>query len=330
MPLLITPRQLTQRAEFYHQLAQLTAAGIGVIPTLERLQRQPPARSYREPIQRILDQLESGCTLTESLERGTPWLPLFDTALLQAGEMSGRLDACFRLLSDYYTDRARTARQVISDLLYPVFLFHFFVLINTGLLFLWSRNWLGFLLGVLIPVYGVVALLIYAGQNRHGEKWRAFVERMLHPVPVLGTGRRYLAVARLAAALEALISAGVTIIEAWQLAAAASGSPALRSSVQAWKPLLNSGQTPADVISDSSSFPELFVNQYCTGEISGKLDETLRRLHKYYQEEGTRKLHLVARWVPIFIYLIIAGIIATFIIRFYMGYFQQIRDAGGF
>ena len=40
-------------------------------------------------------------------------------------------------------------------------------------------------------------------------------------------------IARLAAALEALISAGVNIIEAWDLAADASGSPALRRAVAA-------------------------------------------------------------------------------------------------
>ena len=330
MPLLFTPRQLTHRAEFYHQLGQLTSAGIGVIAILERLQQRPPAASYREPLQRVLQYLSSGSTLTESLENAGRWLPLFDTALLMAGEKSGRLDACFRLLSDYYTDRARVARQVITDLLYPVFLFHFFVIIYSFLLFIWNRNWLALLLGVLLPLYGIVFLLIYAGQNQHGERWRAFVEGILHPIPVLGTGRRYLALARLSAALEALISAGVTIIEAWQLAAAASGSPALRRTVMAWKPYLNAGKTPANVINDSPTFPELFANQYATGEVSGKLDETLRRLHRYYEEEGTRKLHLVARWVPIFLYLIVAAIIAIFIVRFYLGYFQQIQNIGGF
>ena len=30
MPLIVTPGQFAQRAEFYHQLAQLTSAGIGL------------------------------------------------------------------------------------------------------------------------------------------------------------------------------------------------------------------------------------------------------------------------------------------------------------
>jgi type II secretory pathway component PulF len=176
----------------------------------------------------------------------------------------------------------------------------------------------------------VVALLVYVLQSKHGEPWRAGVESLLSGVPVLGTARRYLAIARLAAALEALISAGVTIIEAWELAAAASGSPALHRIVRAWRPLLQAGQTPAEIILSSSGFPTLFSNQYNTAEISGMLDETLRRLHGYYQEEGSRKLHAVAKWVPIFIYLVIVSVIAYKIINFYLGHFQQIRSVGEF
>ncbi len=333
MPLIITPGQFTQRADFYHQLAQLTSAGLGLIRALEELKRNPPARSYREPVQRVLTQLAAGCTFTESLLRTGQWLPAFDIALLQAGEHSGRLDACFRLLSDYYNDRARIARQLIADLAYPAFLFHFAVLIfpfaqffATGNVFIYVAQ----TIGLLIPVYAVVAALIYAAQSKHGERWRAWVESILHPIPVLGSARRFLALSRLAAALEALINAGVTIIEAWELAATASGSPALRRAVLAWKPQLLSGQTPAEAVSRCSQFPEMFANLYNSGEVSGKLDESLGRLRQYYQEEGMRKLHAVAQWSPRIIYLVIMLMIAYRIIHFWLGYFQQIQDAGGF
>ena len=333
MSLNITPGQFTQRADFYHQLDQLTVAGLGIVPALDQLGQHPPARSYREPICRALAQLGRGGTLAESFEHGGRWLPAFDLALIHAGEQSGRLERCFRLLADYYTDRARITRQLISDLAYPAFVFHLAIFIFPFAQFFQSGNWLVYLgqtFGVLIPLYVVVALFIYVAQGRHGERWRARVESFLRPVPVLGTARQYLALARLAAALEALIGAGVTIIEAWELAATASGSPALRRAVLAWRPQLNAGKTPAEALRSSSRFPDLFANQYATGEVSGKLDETLRRLHSYYQEEGTRKLHAVAQWVPRFIYLAVALAIAYRIIQFWLDYFRQIREAGGF
>ena len=57
MPLIISPRQFVQRAEFYHQLSQLTSAGIPIVRALEQIKRSPPAPSFREPLQRLLDEL---------------------------------------------------------------------------------------------------------------------------------------------------------------------------------------------------------------------------------------------------------------------------------
>jgi type II secretory pathway component PulF len=333
MPLVVTPGQFTQRAELYHQLAQLIAAGIDLRRALEQLHRHPPARAFREPLRTTVLAVNQGSTLTEALRTGGGWLPEFDCALIEAGERSGRLDACFRLLADHYQDRARLARQIIGDLAYPAALFHFAVFLFPFPQFFLSGNWLAYLtktFGILLPVYAITGALLYAGQSRHGEKWRSLVETLLRPIPLLGTARRYLALARLAAALEALLAAGVTIIEAWELAGTACGSPGLRRTVASWKPDLLAGQTPADAVNRSRWFPELFANLYHTGEVSGTLEESLRKLRLHYQEEGTRKLHAVAQWLPRLIYLVIVLLIAWKIVSFWMGYFQQIGNAAGF
>jgi type II secretory pathway component PulF len=330
---IVVPAQLTQRSEFYFQLGQLTAAGLGLVKALQQLQRHPPASAYREPIGQVLGWLDQGYTFSQAVAKRGRWLPAFDVTLIAAGEKSGRLDQSFRLLADYYSDRARITKQMLADLAYPVFLVHFFAAIMPFPQLFLTGNWSAYLaavLGLLVPLYALVGITIFATQGSHGEFCRAGIEALLHRIPVLGTARHYLALGRLATALEALLSAGVTILEAWDLAAAASGSPALRRIVAGWKPSLLAGQTPAEAVSGSSRFPGLFANQYASGEISGTLDETLRRLHQYYQDEGMRKLRTVARWVPILIYLIIVVVIARSILRFYLGYFQNLRDAGGF
>ena len=183
-------------------------------------------------------------------------------------------------------------------------------------------------LRVLLPLYALVALAVYAGQGAHGETWRRWLERVLRPVPVLGVAGRNLALGRLAAALGALLDAGVTVIEAWELAGAASGSPALRRTVLAWRPDLDRGRTPAETVRDSGVF-QIFSSQYASGEISGQLDDVLKRLHVYYQEEGSRKLHAVARWLPRAVYLVIMLAIAYNVIRFYTSYFGQLKQIMG-
>jgi len=330
MPLIISPRQFVQRAELYHQLGQLMSAGIPIVRALEQIERRPPASAYHQPLQRLLNEIAKGATLAESLQR-LDWLPAFDLALIGAGEQSGRLDTCFRLLADYYNDRARVIKQVISQLIYPVGLIHmaaliFFIVLpfaasqfNASLTLLFAKAAL-----ILSPLYGAVVLMIYATQSKHGENWRARIESLLRPVPILGTARHYLALSRLAAALEALISAGVNIFEAWDLAATASGSPALRRAVADWKPRVVAGQMPSEAVRLCPLFPETFANLYASGEISGKLDDSLRHLNRLYNEDGSRKLNAFATWTPRLVYMLVALFIGYKIVQFYTGYFNQI------
>src|SRR3954468_16992920 len=167
MALILSPRQLTQRAEYYYQLAQLTAAGVGLVNSLEMLSRNPPARSFREPLRQLVLHLGHGDTFSDALQRLGLWTPSFDIALIRAAEHSGRLDAVFKLLGNYYTDRARLLRQVITDLAYPVFVFHMAVFLFPFLDFFKTGALVPFLLrtfGVVIPIYAATFAMIYAAQ----------------------------------------------------------------------------------------------------------------------------------------------------------------------
>lgn len=329
MSLIVTPRELTRRSELYQQLASLMSAGVAMIQALEMIGRNPPARSFRQPLTRLIASVTQGATLTEALLGLGRWLPSFDLALIQAAEQSGRLPECFRSLANYYIERAQLARRVLADLAYPLFILHFAICIfpiSQFVRLVTQSEVFGFLGAkflVLAPAYAMVFLLIVACQGQRGERWRANVERALRWVPVLGAARRNLALARLSAALEALVSAGVSLFDSWELAAAASGSPALRRAVHGWQGALRSGETPAELVARTSEFPELFANLYQTGEISGRLDDSLRRIHLHYQEEGSRKLHSFAQWMPRLIYLAILLAVAYQIVSFWAGYYNN-------
>jgi type II secretory pathway component PulF len=176
-------------------------------------------------------------------------------------------------------------------------------------------------------LYGTVLLLIYACQGKRGERWRSIVESFIGPIPLLGTARRYLVLSRLAAALEALIGAGVSIVKSWELAGAASGSPRLRREISDWKTRIESGTTPADLVNQSRCFPQIFANLYSTAEQSGKLDDALARLHTYFQEEGFRTLRVFTRLMNGTIYGLVVLLVAYNVIRFWMNYFGQISAA---
>ena len=91
MALISTPGQFNDRADFYRPAVSLPTAGYGLIETLDHLRQRPPARSYVRPLTDIVHYLREGDTFAQALQRQGSWIPEFDAALLEAGELSGRV-----------------------------------------------------------------------------------------------------------------------------------------------------------------------------------------------------------------------------------------------
>ena len=171
----------------------------------------------------------------------------------------------------------------------------------------------------------LVAAFQFAIAGGHGDQTRAWLESIFRRVPLLGPALQSLSLARAAAALEALLGAGVKPIEAWEIAARASGSSELRSVVGSWSSRLRMGATPGQLLRENRRVPPMFSALYSTGEATGTLDESLRRLHAFFAEEGARKLELFAKLVPRLIYLGVALYLAFSLVRAYASYFNEIE-----
>src|SRR5262245_7298492 len=129
MSFIVTPGQLNRRAELYHQLGSTIAAGIPLPRALQMVNTNPSIRSSRKTVENLIHNLESGSTFSESMTSVQGWMPDFDIALLTAGEQSGRLDESFKLLSTYYTARAKIIRETLSGLIVTIATLHVFLLV---------------------------------------------------------------------------------------------------------------------------------------------------------------------------------------------------------
>ena len=337
--MIVTPSQLTKRAELYHQLGSTISAGVPLLSALEMVSKAPGIGVPRRTVLELIQQIHAGHTFSESLLRSEGWIPAFDIALISAGEQAGRLDGSFKLLATYYSTRARLLRDMIAKMMVTAATFHVFLLIfPLSYLIEFAQGIFNGRYSMCVPfliekaivfgsLYGFIFFLLYAGQGQRSETWRIVIESFTHMVPILRTGLRYLALARLSAALEALIASGVSIINSWELAAAASGSPLLHRQIVTWKRPMENGVTPSELVSKSSFFPEMYANLYHTGEESGQLDDTLHRLQLYYQEEGFRVLQMFTRILNAVLYGMVVLLVAYNVIRFWVNYYGGILNA---
>jgi type II secretory pathway component PulF len=314
----------------------MITAGVPLIEALQMVGNNSGLRVSRKIIVTLVEHLKNGLSLTDSMVKIHGWLPEFDIALLSAGEHSGRIDYSFKQLGAYYATRSAIIRETLSGLLRTAITFHLFLfLFPLGMFFNFVLGivnghysecvpfilWRAIVFGLL---YGIIFFGIFACQGNRGKGWRALREHVTQAIPVLRTAQKYLVISRLSAALEALVISGVSIVKGWPMAAAASGSPHLEKAVAEWKPHLEGGSTPAELVRETPYFPEMFVNLYHTGEISGKLDESLGRLHTYFREEGFMKLRTFTKILNGMLYFFVAVLVGYFVVTFWVHYYQGI------
>ncbi len=332
MSLLSPTAGLRRRSIFYGQMATLLRAGIPLSRILHQLVTTPLDPTLRQVTRRLQSELDHGATWIEAFTAVPRWAPPFDLALIEAGERAGRLDDAFDTLARHHRARADNLRRILSSSAYPLLVFHLAAFIIPIPALVGGGSFAAYLFqsfGTLGAVYGLVGGILWAGSGQRGEAWRSMVERLTVRIPVVGPARSALALSRLARALEALLSAGVVVTEAWPIAARASGSPILIRTVADWPDRLATGQTPGELVAISGPFPETFVSSYATGEISGKLDEQLRWLAQHYEAEGFQKLEVLAVVVPMIGYLAVALWIVLYIFSMFSGYMNILNSLLG-
>lgn len=357
---MVTPGQLNRRAQLFEQLAAMIAAGVPLTKALEMAARNRSTGIPQRILQELTQHLQEGHTFADamqlvsgqkrvvsgggievSLKPGKKAYALseFDVALLSAGEESGRLDATFKMLARYYASRAKIINDTISGSIITIVTLHVFLIVFPigfltefvkGIMYNDFSKCLPFLIEKAVVfglLYAGVGSLAFAGQGNRGAGWRALVESIFSIVPVLRIAVKDLALARLAMALETLTNAGVPVVRSWELASAACGSPRLKREVLKWTPQLEHGTTPADMVAQIKYFPDMFTQLYQSGEISGKMDDTLIHLRTFYEEEGFRKLTSFRYIVTYVVYFGIAITVGVFIIRFWLNYFSTVLNA---
>lgn len=315
--MILTPKRIEQRAEFYRQVSTMMDAGLSLIQSLQILNRPHHFRMFAQPISRLLKRLEQGATFTEAAA-SIRWVSDFDLALFDVGEKSGRLDACFRLLAEFYHQRAKALRKAIGHLLYPLFVVHVAILLFPFPELFLTGNFSRYLIQIgsfFVPLYSLIFIVMYLSQGQHGTLIRSILEKVFAQVPLLGMGQKALSLSRFCLSLQSLLNAGTNMGQAWRLAANASGSPQLQREVASYEMQIEKGKTPGELLSHSRFFPEMFVSTYQNGEISGRIDTNLKRMHTHFQDEGFGKLELFAFWFPWLIYLFILMGVAFHILR---------------
>jgi general secretion pathway protein F len=329
--LVSTPVTLDQLVALSDEIAALARAGVPLDRGLRELSRDLPGRLGKLAGQ-MGERLEKGQPLEQVVaELGTALPPAYRT-VLAAGLRAGRLPAALEGVSHAARRISQLRRSIGLSVVYPLI-----VLLLAWVLFIYmlvkvtpvtlhvmrgvelpTAPWEEITLaasrsamwwGPVVPV--VVGLWLAWVWHRSGRVARG-VE--LHPllglgaIPTLVRMQRAGRMATLADLLSLLVSHGVPLPEAVELASAAVGSPAIARGGNELADGLRRGEKFERF---PSGFPPLLAWTLVSGADQARLPHVLSRTAETYRDEVARRGQWLQLYVPLMMIVGVCGVVAA-------------------
>ncbi len=330
----VTPRMLEN---FTRLLSSLLAAGVPLSRALVILCKESANPAAAAAWKKIYDGVVDGVALAEAMATMPETFPRVYTAMVQAGETGGFLDLVLSQIADFQSRDKELRSKVMAAMLYPcilllmaigvlVFLMTFFIprfqSIFAGLggqlpmitqLIVGCSHW--------IRSYGlfILAGVVIAGFTIRGwmmsEKGRRGWEGLVLRLPIVGPLLSQFAMARFCRMLGTLLSAGVPLVQALNVARKSIGNQILVDAVSNSIDRVKEGGQLGDSLAECRTlFSTSVLEMVSVAEESGKLDVELVRIANVTETDLDRNLKTaVALAEPLMLFLIAAFIGTIFI-----------------
>lgn len=317
--------------EAYGQLADLLHAGVPLLRALKLLSNRKAQPRLAVLFARLSEAVSKGQDLGAAMSESPHAFPPVHVAMVRAGERGGFLESVFARLGQLVIAQADLRAKVVGNLIYPIVLvtmgsviltviFGFFVpkfrttfdQIEGGVP---AITTLLFVASDAITKYGFVTaiLLFLAGVGL----WRAvkaprvqgWIAERLDRAPVVGPLRRALATARLCQLLGAMLSHGVPMLTAMQIAKEGVGHSRLSRAVEEAAEAVRAGQPLAPPLAKSGVIDDDVAEMISVGESANNLDAVLQKIASTLEARVDRMLGVAVRLIEPLLLVILAMVV---------------------
>lgn len=292
---------------FSRQLATMVESGITLVQALSILSEQAESKTLSGVTLKIKEDIESGSSLYEALNKHPKIFSNLYVNMVKAGEASGLLDEILDRLAGYLEKSSALQRKVKSSLVYPVVVICMAVLITIVLLVKVVPTFKGIFasLGGTLPLPTQVLILISDTLRRFfpfvvgafvilGFAFKKYIDTprgryqldtALLRMPLFGPLLRKVVVAKFSRTLSTLVRSGVPILNALEIVGKTSGNLVVEEAVMNARTSIKEGEPIADPLSKSGVFPPMVVRMISVGEQTGQLEKMLTKIADFYDEQ---------------------------------------------
>ena len=162
--------RLKAKIRFYQAMVTMLDAGVPIVRALKQQNRSPFTRIARQLAEDIEERQLSFADAATNYPKA---FSSFEVKLFHVGEQSGRLLMILRSLTEWHEKALKLKKEVISKMLYPMFLFHMSAILLPILFSLFHKTPLIY---VILEVVGVslIPYLLFLVYKMGGLAFRLF------------------------------------------------------------------------------------------------------------------------------------------------------------
>lgn len=298
------PKQL----EFFlTQLSTYIKAGITLIDSVKILSKQTKKKSEKRVYERIIYELNTGLSFSESLIKQGEVFPKLLINMVKTAEMTGQLTEVLDDMADYYRTMDANRRQIITAMTYPSVIFVIAIAIITFIilfivpefvdiyatagaelpgitlaiidfsLFL-KNNFIYILLGVLSCILLFVFLYKRFKNFRYAVQWT-----MLH-LPIVKTVIMDSEIIMFTKTFASLTNHDVFITDSMEILGKITNNEIYKSMIGDAIVNLKAGEGISVAFKNQWAFPSTAYEMMVTGEKTGRMGDMMQTVANYYQD----------------------------------------------
>ncbi len=297
---------------FTRQLSTMVTAGLSLPESLTILRTQTTNPKFTDILLDVEHQIVGGSNLADALARHEQYFSPIYIALVRAGESSGSLDTVLARMAETLEGQREFRSKVRGAMIYPVI-----ILVGmAGVIFIMMtvviprltelyRDFgidLPFTTQLLITMSDFFVkfwwlMIIATGIGTWAfNKWRKtpvgvlFMDTIILKVPLFGELQKKVILTDFTRTLGMLISSGIHILDGLRILKDSLNNVLFRTAIDEIAKKVEKGFALGDTFSQYEIFPPIVGQMIRVGEETGKMDETLTKVSRYFETESE---HLV-------------------------------------
>lgn len=320
---------------FTRQLTTMVVAGLSIPDSLNILHKQTPNALFAHVLSDIERAIVGGGNFGDALSKYPQYFSPIYISLIRAGEASGKLDKVLEQLADTLEGQREFRGKVIGALIYPIIIVVGMVAVvavmmvvvmpkltdlykDFGIELPFTTKLLIAFSNFIIHFWWIV-ILVVAGAIYGFSRWKKtevgsyVLDSLLLKIPLFGELQKKTILVEFTRILAMLLSAGIHILDALKILKGSLNNVLFRNAIDDISKRVEKGFQLADTFASHKEFPPIVSQMLKVGEETGKIDETLLKLSKYFQTETEQTVKGLTTAIEPFI-MVVLGVGVGFIV----------------